>query len=444
VTLNGAIALRQSGLQSSPLNAKLDLDMPSLAWARVFQEGLETDGQLQMTAQVQGTIDAPQLQGQATGSHLLLSLPTAGIVWKDGELAARLQGEKLWIDTLRIAGGAGTLGAQGSVGLRNGTGSLAYEARNFTALSQPDREAVVTGAGVLTSREDKVVLEGGLSLNRARIELTGFDRPSLGNDVVVVGANPDEEESNVRKPLPLKLSLALGLGDDFKVKGRGVSAKLEGSLGIRGASGRVPRAYGTVNVVDGVVEQFGQSLEIERGAINFNGSIDNPGLNITARRKRSDSGWMNDADVNVSARIAGTLAKPKVNLVSTPEVPDSEKLAWLVLGHGLQDTQGNELAVLSAAANALLARDDSESLQSKIAGTLGVEELGVRRDTTQQMTFATLGKRLSSRAYLTLEQALGGAASLAKLRYKLTGRWSLQATTGTESAIDLFYNWRFD
>jgi translocation and assembly module TamB len=56
----------------------------------------------------------------------------------------------------------------------------------------------------------------------------------------------------------------------------------------------------------------------------------------------------------------------------------------------------------------------------------------------------TLGKRLSSRAYLSYEQGLSGAETLAKINYTLTPRISVRAQAGTVPAVDLFYTFSFD
>lgn len=59
-------------------------------------------------------------------------------------------------------------------------------------------------------------------------------------------------------------------------------------------------------------------------------------------------------------------------------------------------------------------------------------------------TMLALGKRLSSRAYLSYEHGLTGANSLVKINYTLTNRISVQAQAGTTPAMDLFYTFRFD
>ena len=55
----------------------------------------------------------------------------------------------------------------------------------------------------------------------------------------------------------------------------------------------------------------------------------------------------------------------------------------------------------------------------------------------------TLGKRLSSRAYLSFEQGLAAATNLVKITYTLTPRLSLRAQTGSENALDAFYTFSF-
>ena len=53
--------------------------------------------------------------------------------------------------------------------------------------------------------------------------------------------------------------------------------------------------------------------------------------------------------VEAGVEVLGTVARPKVRLVSTPDVPDSEKLAWLVLGRGRGDVSAADAATLVGA-----------------------------------------------------------------------------------------------
>jgi len=203
-------------------------------------------------------------------------------------------------------------------------------------------------------------------------------------------------------------------------------------------------------VVNGTYAAYGQKLAIDRGVINFTGAYDNPGLNILAVRRRPEGEALSETNVEAGVEVRGTALAPQAKLVSTPSVSDSDKLAWLVLGHGIENTQGNDMALLGTAAGALFGGGGG---QGKLASALGVDELGLGQAagsssagaaTGLQNTVVTVGKRISSRAYLSFEQGASTATSLVKLKYKLNPRITLQFQTGTNNALDVLYTWAFD
>jgi translocation and assembly module TamB len=120
-----------------------------------------------------------------------------------------------------------------------------------------------------------------------------------------------------------------------------------------------------------------------------------------------------------------------------------------VLGHGMNAVSGSEADVLSAAAGALLGgKGGTGGITSKLANKLGVDELGVRQGAGQasglQSTVVTIGKRISSRLYLSFEQGAGAATSAVTMRYKLTPRITLRLQAGTNTALDVLYSWAYD
>ncbi|WP_420813526.1 translocation/assembly module TamB domain-containing protein [Nitrosomonas oligotropha] len=56
-----------------------------------------------------------------------------------------------------------------------------------------------------------------------------------------------------------------------------------------------------------------------------------------------------------------------------------------------------------------------------------------------------IGKRISSRAYLTYERGLTATTiGITKLNYSLTPRITIVTQAGEDSAVDLFYSVQFD
>lgn len=213
---------------------------------------------------------------------------------------------------------------------------------------------------------------------------------------------------------------------------------------------------------------YGQILNITRGVISFSGPLDNPSLNIRAMRNAvSDSASLITTNaetvnntgevtgsnfsqttsssvqtVNAGVEITGSGLNPRVKLVSEPNVPDTEKLSWLLLGHGTDQAGKNDFAMLSLAAGVVLSQGDSMPLQTKLARAAGLDEFGFTGSDAESASL-TFGKRLSSQLYLSYEKSISGLLDVARLTFNITPRWALQAETGTESAVDALYTFRF-
>jgi translocation and assembly module TamB len=155
---------------------------------------------------------------------------------------------------------------------------------------------------------------------------------------------------------------------------------------------------------------------------------------------------------------------PTVLLYSDTAMPDVEKLNWLVLGRPSGAGEGQDRAMLTAAASALFA-GQSDRASSNILRSVGLDEFGLRsgqgpssllpRETvagtlrsgtssTATGDFVALGKRISDELYVTFEQALSGAEYYVALNYQLTRRLSVIARAGSTNALDLVYTFAFD
>ncbi len=175
-------------------------------------------------------------------------------------------------------------------------------------------------------------------------------------------------------------------------------------------------------------------MSIESGVLRFAGPYDDPGLDIVAIRP-------NLRQQRVGVQILGTAQRPQVRLFSDPEMPDSEKLAWLVLGRPATGA-GAEAAVLQQAALALLA-GDGEGVGSRLAGFLGLDQLELV-DRGENGEALSLGKRFSNRLYLNYERGLLSTLGTVSVFYEISRWLSLRARAGEENAIDVIFLREFD
>ncbi len=177
-----------------------------------------------------------------------------------------------------------------------------------------------------------------------------------------------------------------------------LDARLAGELQLRSDAAGRPRATGTVRVARGTYTYLGKQLDIQRGVFRFDGPLTNPAVDILAMNEQPQ--------VKVGVSVTGTALNPRAQLVSDPDVPDQEKLSWLLFGRGGQST---EAAVGGAG-----------------AGGLGL---------------ASFGWQLSEKLYVGYEQGTAGAANVMTLYSRLTNRLTVEARSGEASSLRLFYTY---
>jgi translocation and assembly module TamB len=274
--------------------------------------------------------------------------------------------------------------------------------------------------------------------------------PTVSEDVIVVRASAPVQEAP-KQAEKIRVDVRFSLGDHVYFEGRGLDTRLTGSLHITGQPPAGLRAVGTIRTVEGTYKGYGQTLAIERGVLQFAGPLDNPRLNVLALRK--------GLPVEPGVEVLGTATRPRVRLVSTPDVPEPEKLSWLVLGRGPSDLAPGDASVLLAAATSMLGKN---APGSDMAKRFGLDEVKIGRADTQsilgvlpQSTVAgktgspsaaevvSVGKKLTRDVHLTYEQGLADAEGALKVAWQITRHFQLLLRAGFLPGVDAVYRWTF-
>ncbi len=441
----------------APLSGQLRAQLPRIGvWSVLAPPGWRLRGSLGTDLTISGTRAAPQLAGELQANDLALRSVVDGIEFGNGRLRARLDGTRMRINefTLQGAGDKGTGGsltARGEAGWIDGQPQVQLEARleRLRASIRTDRQLTVSGDVQASLKGVQTELTGKLVVDQARIILPDEGTPQLGDDVVVrttrgsaSGQKAPAQTSGAtadRDARPVKLALQLGLGDDFRVQGKGIDTRIRGTLSLYGESLREPRLTGTVNTAGGQYRAYGQRLDVEQGVLRFTGPLDNPALDILAIRPNLTQ--------RVGVQITGTALLPRVRLYAQPELPDAEKLSWLVVGRA-SASGGAEAALLQQAALALLG-SKSGGMSGGLASSLGLDELSFRgassnADGTTTQGAVTLGKRFSRNFYAAYERSISGALGTLYIFYDLSQRFTVRAQTGQQSAVDLIFTVPYD
>lgn len=426
--------------RASPIVVQGNIDLANLAVvAGPYVPQGSVDGKVSADVDVSGTLGAPVVAATLRGEALALELPQYGVYLGDGRLLARVENDVLHVEQLSVRGGQGTFSAQGSLPLRlaDGNAKLSWQARQFTVIERQDLRLVASGQGEVGFDGRRLLFSGALRADRGNIRYATDQLPKLDDDIVIEGAR--RRRAAAKTPLPVALNVDLDLGSELTVQVRSFEGKLAGRLNLKTTPEGELQAFGEVHSVHATFFAYGQRLQVDPGIVIFDGPVDNPGLQITA--------WRRNQAVEAGIQLSGTARAPRVQIVSQPPVPESERITWLVLGRAPSDTTKADLGLLQAAAGALLARGDITSVpvDQRLARTFGLDEISLRGTSDVETRVVAFGKRLSDKVYVSYEQGLGTVASnLVKLDYSFSRRWSVRAQTGTSSGGGLFYRFSWD
>jgi translocation and assembly module TamB len=424
---------------SAPIEGHLSADISSIAWiGRLVGPSAKIDGSLFADIRASGSLGAPVLSGLISGKSLRFALPEQGLDFHEGMLDARFGEDTLHVNRLDLKGGKGALRANGSVHLADDSiqGAIAFEAQRLQVLDRPDRQAAVSGSGNVTLAKKALRVDARLAVDEANIELPRGTEPKLSEDVIVMGRQASKSQVQPASGYAVSAEVRMDLADNVHIRGYGLDARLGGVLTVRSATGKPLSAEGGIEVEKGNYSAYGQKLSLVKGgAVNFSGPIDNPGLNFSAQR--------DNLPVQVGVQVTGTLQKPLITLTSSPAMSDAEALSWLVLGQDITAASTNNLALLQTAAGALLASGQGVPITQRIATKLGLDTLEFGGQSGLQNGIVTIGKRITSKLSLGVEQALGSAGSLFQIRYEFTPMLSVRLQSGADSAMDVFYTFRF-
>ncbi|WP_372997025.1 translocation/assembly module TamB domain-containing protein [Marinobacter sp.] len=271
-------------------------------------------------------------------------------------------------------------------------------------------------------REGNLEVSGEVGVPRGGIEIQGLPAQavSVSEDEVIVGV---EREEPVVRSLNMDVKVVVG-EDRVTFEAFGLTGDLEGSLRI--ANDMDTR--GTLQLVNGRYEAYGQELELRRARLLFVGNLTQPYLDIEAIRTVDT--------VVAGIRLSGPVQSPQTEVFSNPDMPQTDALSYVILGRAPQ-SRGDQGQMSRAALSLGLTQ------ANKVTGQIG-EEFGIRQltleaegsgDQTSVVASGYLTDELSVRYGVGIFEPITTVA----LRYDLGRYFYLEAASGLAASLDIFY-----
>jgi len=459
LALSGRAPLAADGALDLKLAGNLDVGLLNpLLEAR----GRHVTGAVTIDTTVTGAPTDPEIGGTVRLAKGSLRDYTQGANLSD--ITGELSGSHglLRIEKLTARAAPGDIAVEGTVGVLQPkipvdlklTARNAQPIANNIVTANVDADIQVKG----TAREELEV-SGKIGINRADVEIPSGLPPNVA--VLDVRRPGKPKPPPAEKPLVVKLNINVSAPRQILVKGRGLDAELGGDLRIRGTAD-APNVGGGFELQRGFFTLASTKLVFSNGTVTFSGAglknrID-PILDFTASSQV--------LDVTATVKITGLADSPKIELSSTPELPQDEILARLLFGQPAAQLTALQVVQIGAALATMSGGGGSSNFNpvAKIQKALGLDRLSVGSATTtgptgtQQNSGAAIeaGRYVSSRVFVAVKESTTGASQLAvdvdltkhlKLQTRLgNGNTTAQGTTPENdpgSSVGLAYQFEY-
>lgn len=405
------------------LDGRFNLAGLDISMAAVFAGLEEVKGKLNGEGQISGPLMKPAVTGELALTNGQITDPSLPMPLEDMVLTLTLNGYNAdvsgrWKSNARSSGeldGNVSWESDLVVDLQLTGERLPFNYEPYASVElAPDLNILF--------KDGSLNVSGRLAVPRGSIEVTALPEQAVtvSDDEVIVGAEPEEPALQ-----SLNMDVTVVVGEDtVTFNAFGLTGDLEGTLRI----GNEMDTRGSLQLVDGKFQKYGQDLDLRKARILFTGPIAQPYLDIEAIR-RVDT-------VVAGLRMTGPVTSPQTEVFSEPEMPQTDALSYLILGRAPQ-SQGDEGQMRNAAISLGLKQ------ASKVTQGLG-EEIGIRELTLEAEGSGDSASVVAS-GYLTEDLSLRYGVGLFEpittvaLRYDIGRYFYLEAASGLAASLDLFY-----
>ncbi|MDO3720253.1 translocation/assembly module TamB domain-containing protein [Marinobacter sp. chi1] len=397
---------------------KLDVEL-----AGVLAGLQEVKGVIEGGGRISGPLMRPAVNGElrlADGRLVDSRLP---LLMELIEVTVELNGYSASLDGRVDTGGGGFLGLEGDLDWRDDPEvDITLRGERVAVNLEPYAQLDLAPDLNIDFRQGRLKVAGVLAVPRGAIEIQGLppQAVSVSKDEVIVGV---EKEKPLVRDLEMDVRVVVG-EDEVSFVAFGVEGNLEGTLRI----GNNMDTRGTLSLVDGRYEAFGQELELRTARVLFVGAIAQPYLDIEAIRTV-------DAVV-AGIRLTGPAQSPSTEVFSVPEMPEGVALSYLILGRA-PETRGEEGQMSTAALS--LGLNQTAELTGKIGEELGIEQFALEAEGAGDETSVVASGYLTDELSIRYGVGIFEPITTVALRYDLGKYFYVEAASGLAASLDIFY-----
>lgn len=418
-----------SQTQSVKANIELQMSDPGIIEATI-PEPVDLEGKMVLNLQLAGYTANPQITGNININNGRLYIPRLGLNIENILLSSQNRPDNSIHYTLSAQSGEGKFKITGynQFDIEAGfPGEMRIQGSDIEVSNIPEARVNASPDLKIKIRNKSIDIDGKIHIPYAKLQPKDISSAeSISSDVVIIG-----EDTQENTPWVVTSSIRLSLGDRVSFYGFGFEGRFGGEVLLQDQPGHPTIATGTLTIPEGRYRAYGQRLDVEYGKLIYTGSpVNNPGLDIRAVRKINE--------VTAGLTIRGHLARPRIELFSSPAMGQSDILAYLILGGPIENASGEEGATMARAALAL-GLTGGDQLARRIGDRFGFDEMRVETNDSGDQASLVVGRYLSPKLYVSYGVGLVEALNSVRLRYQISSKWQLKVESGESHGADFLY-----
>ena len=408
---------------TAPLSGRLDWqgDLAPL-WRLVPVADRRVTGRLDMHLALAGSLAVPTAKGRlevAGGRYEDLAL---GILLTDIKASVTagsgkgLKLEPVHVEASMSDGRGGLVTAAGSLHPEGGRLDLDAAMKRLRPLRRADIQATLSGTASVKGTLMAPQVTADITIDEALVNLNRLTGSSV-TTLPVEGTSEAPEPVTEKKEGRGSLDVSVRAPGHIAVNGHGLESEWQAGLRVRGALND-PLVIGSVRSVRGQFDLLSKIFTLRPSTISFNGgAVSNPLLDVTLRYEVPE--------ITADVRVSGSVRRMKLELSSTPSLPQEEIISRVMFGRGSSEL-GRFESLRLAAAVARLAGFGSGGLGVLDLGraVLGVDVLRINSATDKESgdeeSSLEVGKFIGEKIYLGVEQGLEPDSTAVIMELELT------------------------
>lgn len=425
--------------QNAPLSGKLIADLePRKLTAPFLQPHQIMEGNLNIAADVSGTVSSPSLNGQA-------ALKNGG--YRDENLHfVNIHGDAIFNQqTITVTGlngedpDGGSFGLEASVVFDDGVtrpeidATLALDSLHITG--EQFYTATLNGALDFHADEKSKLVSGSITPAEVLITLPDQFEQKIPALNIVEEIDTDKEPDYFDT---IEMDISFLADNRIFLHGWGVDAEFKGDLSIEGTVEN-PQILGSLELLRGRYQEFGKRFDLKQAIVRFNGTMPpSPYLDIIAKADTDD--------IDAEIQISGPAQSPSLKLTSSPDLPEDEILSRVLFGREMSDITPFQGLQIANTLRKLAGHKSSSEIDpmGTIRSVTGLDDIRIEGAGSDQMSVGA-GKYLTDDVYVEVEQGQIADSTAAKVSVELTPNITLESKANQQGSTGagIFWEWSY-